>query len=54
MAFGTDFSKTWTANNLDIQVPDGDNVDVFAYLRSVSMKALEFGFFSMFPSLNQV
>ncbi len=54
MAFGTDFTKIWTAESLGIEVPEESRLNVLNYAINSSLQALELTFTSIYPPLNQV
>lgn len=54
VAFGTDFSKSMTAESLGIELPEGSDCNVFYYVIEQSMKAMFKSLTTPFPFLNQV
>ncbi len=54
VAFGTDFTKIWTAESLGIEVPEESRLNVLNYAINSSLQALELTFTSIYPPLNQV
>ena len=54
MAFGTDFSKIWTAESLGIEMPPNTDCTVFSYLINSSLKAVDWHFSSISPTVNRV
>ena len=53
VAFGNDFSKQWTAESLDIKMPDESHSNLLYYIVEQSLKAMHKGVTAFYPPLNQ-
>ena len=49
-----DFSKIWTAESLGIEMPPDTDCTVFSYLINSSLKAADWYFTSISPTVNRV